>query len=274
MAPAQGDSATVDVYQTLQIEREGTIEWLTLNRPERLNALSRQMCDELQAYFGRLYTDHDVRVVILRGAGRGFCAGFDLKDTADFSTGPADGMRAQRRVSEVILRMRRCPQPIIALIDGPASGGGFALALASDVRYATPKARMNVAMAKVGLTGCDMGISYFLPKTVGVSVAAELMMSGRFINAERGLSLGLISEVVEPEDLAATGRQLAQDMLSLSPLGLRLTKEGLNVALSAGSLEQAIALEDRGQILCASAGYFDEGITAFIEKRDPVYTED
>ncbi|ETX04910.1 MAG: enoyl-CoA hydratase [Candidatus Entotheonella gemina] len=270
MAPAYEDLA----YDTLQIEREGAIEWLTLNRPERLNALSRQMCDELQAYFGHLYTDHHVRVVILRGAGRGFCAGFDLKDAGDFSAGPTDGMRAQRRVSEVILRMRRCPQPIIALLNGPASGGGFALALASDVRYATPKTRMNVAMAKVGLTGCDMGISYFLPKTVGVSVAAELMMSGRFIDAERSRSLGLVSDVVAPENLAATGRQLAQEMLSLSPLGLRMTKEGLNAALSAGSLEQVIALEDRGQILCASAGHFDEGIAAFIEKRDPVYTEE
>lgn len=261
-------------FETLQIEREGDIDWLTLNRPERLNALSRQMCDELQAYFGGLYTDHSVRVVIVRGAGRGFCAGFDLKDASDFSDSPAAGMRAQRRVSEVILRMRRCPQPIIGLIDGPATGGGFAIALAADVRYATPKARMNVAMAKVGLTGCDMGISYCLPKTVGVSVAAELMMSGRFIDAERALSLGLISDVVEQDALEATGRQLAQEMLSLSPLGLRLTKEGLNMALSAGSLEQAIALEDRGQILCASAGHFDEGITAFIEKRDPIYTKD
>lgn len=270
MAPAPDHSA----FETLQIEREGAIDWLTLNRPERLNALSRQMCDELQAYFGDLYTDHSVRVVIMRGAGRGFSAGFDLKDTADFSAGPAVGMRVQRRVSEVILRMRRCPQPIIGLIDGPATGGGFAIALAADVRYATPKARMNVAMAKVGLTGCDMGISYFLPKTVGVSVAAELMMSGRFINAARALSVGLISDVVEPDALAATGRQLAEEMLSLSPLGLRLTKDGLNMALSAGSLEQAIALEDRGQILCASAGHFDEGITAFLEKRDPIYTED
>lgn len=159
------------------------------------------------------------------------------------------------------------------MVDGPATGGGFALALAADVRYATPKTRMNVAMAKVGLTGCDMGISYFLPKTVGVSVAAELMMSGRFINAQRGLALGLVSDVVERDALADTGRQLAQEMLSLSPLGLRLTKEGLNMALSAGSLEQAIALEDRGQILCASAGHFDEGIAAFIEKRDLVYTK-
>jgi enoyl-CoA hydratase/carnithine racemase len=261
-------------FQTLRIEREGAIDWLTLNRPERLNAMNGQMCDELQAYFGRLRTAYDVRVVILRGAGRGFCAGYDLKEAEEIMAGPAPGMRAQHRASEIILRMRRCPQPIIALVHGVATGGGFALALAADVRYATPNVRMNVAMAKVGLTGCDVGISYFLPKTVGPSVAAELMMSGRFIGAERALALGLVSDVVEQEALEAVGRQLAGDMLSLSPLGLRLTKEGLNMAMSAGSLEHAIMLEDRGQVLCASAGYFAEGIAAFLDKRTPVYPED
>ncbi len=270
MAPADGYSD----FQTLRIEREGTIDWLTLNRPERLNAMSGQMCDELQAYFGHLYTAYDVRVVMLRGASRGFCAGYDLKDTKEITAGPAPGMRAQRRASEIILRMRRCPQPIIALVHGAATGGGFALALAADVRFATPDVRMNVAMAKVGLTGCDVGISYFLPKTVGPSVAAELMMSGRFIGAERALSLGLVSNVMAEDAIEAAGRQLAGDMLNLSPLGLRLTKEGLNMSISAGSLEHAIMMEDRGQVLCASAGYFDEGIAAFLDKRDPVYPED
>lgn len=260
-------------FQTLRIEREGAIDWLTLNRPERLNAMSGQMCDELQAYFGHLHTAYDVRVVILRGAGRAFCAGYDLKDTADITAGPAPGMRAQRRASDIIIRMRRCPQPIISLVHGAATGGGFALALAADVRFVTPDVRMNVAMAKVGLTGCDVGISYFLPRMVGPSVAAELMMSGRFIGAERALALGLVSDVVASDAIEAIGRQLANDMLNMSPLGLRLTKEGLNMSMSAGSLEQAIMLEDRGQILCASAGYFDEGIAAFLDKRTPVYPE-
>ena len=261
-------------FQTLRIEREGAIDWLTLNRPERLNAMSGQMCDELQAYFGHLHTAYDVRVVILRGAGRAFCAGYDLKDTAEITAGPAPGMRAQRRASDIIIRMRRCPQPIVALVHGAATGGGFALALAADVRFVTPDVRMNVAMAKVGLTGCDVGISYFLPRMVGPSVAAELMMSGRFIGAERALALGLVSDVVASDAIEPVGRQLANDMLNMSPLGLRLTKEGLNMSMSVGSLEHAIMLEDRGQILCASAGYFDEGIAAFLDKRTPVYPED
>ena len=254
-------------YETLRLERQGAVDWLTLNRPERLNALDGRMCDELQEYFGGLSTRHATRVVVLRGAGRGFCAGLDLEAAEEVSGGPAPGMRAQRRVSEIILRMRRCPQPIICLVHGAATGGGFALALASDVRFAAPSARMNVAMVRMGLTGCDVGISYFLPRAVGASVASELMMSGRFIDAERALRVGLVSDVVAEDALEPTARALAQEMLRASPLGLRLTKEGLNLALGGGSLETAIALEDRGQILCASAGFFVEGIAAFRERR-------
>jgi len=261
-------------YETLRLERRGAVDWLTLDRPQRLNAMDGRMCDELQDYFGGLATRHATRVVVLRGAGRAFCAGFDLKAPQEVSAGPASGMRAQRRVSEIILRMRRCPQPIICLVHGAATGGGLALALAADVRLAAPSARMNVAMVLVGLTGCDVGISYFLPRAVGTSVAAELMMSGRFINAERALRVGLVSEVVAEEALEPAARALAEDMLRTSPLGLRLTKEGLNLALGAGSLEAALALEDRGQILCASAGYFEEGTAAFLEGRAPSYPDE
>ena len=262
-----------DGYRSLRLEREGAIDWLTLHRPDRLNAMDGEMCDELQAYFGDLGTRFGTRVVILRGAGRVFCAGYDLKASQQVSAGPVLGLRAQRHVSEIILRMRRCPQPIICLVHGAASGGGFALALAADVRIAAPSARMNVAMTRVGLTGCDVGISYFLPRAVGASVAAELMMSGRFIDAGRALRVGLVSEVVTEDQLAAAGRALAADMLAASPLGLRLTKEGFNLALTAGSLEAAVAVEDRGQILCASAGYFEEGIAAFREGRPPSYAD-
>lgn len=269
--PPETAPATKPGYETLRLEREGPIDWLTLNRPERLNAIDGRMAGELQEYFGRLHTRHATRVVVLRGAGRGFCSGLDLKAPQEVSGGPAPGMKAQQRMSEIILRMRRCPQPIIALVHGAAAGGGFGLALAADVRFAAPSARMNVAMALVGLTGCDVGISYFLPRAVGTSVAAELMMSGRFIDAERALRVGLVSAVVPEEELEPTARALAREMLRTSPLGLRLTKEGLNLALGAGSLETALALEDRGQILCASAGYFEEGIAAFRARRAPSY---
>ncbi|MBI2528959.1 MAG: enoyl-CoA hydratase/isomerase family protein [Candidatus Rokubacteria bacterium] len=261
-------------YVTLRLERDGAVDWLTLHRPEQLNAMDNCMCDELQDYFAGLRTRHATRVVVLRGAGRAFCAGFDLKAPQEVSAGPAPGLRAQRRVTEVILSMRRCPQPIICLVHGAAAGGGFALALASDIRLAAPSARMNVGMVLLGLTGCDAGISYFLPRAVGTSVAAELMMTGRFIGAERALRVGLVSDVVPEEGLEAAGGALAAEMLRTAPLGLRLTKEGLGLALDAPSLEAAIAIEDRGQILCASGGYFREGIAAFREGRAPSYPEE
>ena len=260
-------------YTTIAVSREGAIDWLTLNRPDRLNTITPQMCDELQHYFDGLQRDHSVRVVVLRGAGRAFCAGYDLKAADAVSEGPVTGMRVQRQVSEVYMRMRRCPQPIICLAHGATTGGGFAFALASDVRIAARDVKINVAMVKVGLTGCDVGISYFLPRAVGSSIAAELMMTGRMVTAERALAIGLVSELVEVDALEAAGRALAEDMLKTSPLGLRLTKEGLRLNTDAPSLEAAIALEDRGQILCASAGFFKEGIDAFLEQRPAHYPD-
>jgi enoyl-CoA hydratase len=260
-------------YTTISVAREGAIDWLTLDRPERLNAISPRMCDELQHYFDALERNHAVRVVLLRGAGRAFCAGYDLKEAGPVSDGPIAGLRVQRQVSEVFMRMRRCPQPIVCLAHGATTGGGFAFALACDVRIVARDVKMNVAMVKVGLTGCDVGISYFLPRAVGSSVAAELMMTGRMIAAERALALGLVSEVVEPDGLEAAGRAMARDMLNASPLGLRLTKEGLRLNTDAPSLEAAVALEDRGQILCASAGFFEEGIAAFLERRPARYPD-
>lgn len=261
-------------YETITVESDNEIDWLTLNRPDRLNAISPRMCDELQDYFGGLQHEHSVRVVILRGAGRAFCAGYDIKEADGVSQGPVKGLRFQRQVSEVYMRMRRCPQPIICLAHGATTGGGFAFALASDVRIAASGTRMNVAMVKIGLTGCDVGISYFLPRAVGQSIAAELMMTGRFLEADRAEKLGIVSAVVAPDALEAEGRRMAEDMLKTSPLGLRLTKEGLNLSVDAGSLEAAVALEDRGQILCASAGFFEEGIEAFLEKRPARYADD
>jgi enoyl-CoA hydratase/carnithine racemase len=168
--------------------------------------------------------------------------------------------------------MRRCPQPIISLVHGPACGGGFAIALASDVRIAGSSARMNAAFIRIGLSACDIGVSYFLPRLVGVSVASELMLTGRFINAERAQRVGLVSEVVPDDRLADAARPYIEEMLSTSPLGLRLTKECLNMGIDAPSLEAAIAMEDRNQILCSQTNDVREGMRAFLEKRTPVYT--
>ena len=265
---------TDGTYKTLQVVKEGAIDWLTLNRPTALNAMSRTMMLELQHYFGALYMDHSVRVVVVTGAGRGFCAGLDLKeDRVTDEAGPVAGLRVQRRVSEIVMRMRRAPQPIIALINGPASGGGFALALASDIRLAAPAARMNAAFIRIGLTACDVGVSYFLPRLVGSALASELLLTGRFIDAERALRVGLVSQVVAQEDLLAAGRAMAQEILANSPIGVRLTKECLNMSIDAGGLEAVIAMEDRQQILVAQTGDMREGVGAFLEKRKPAYRD-
>jgi enoyl-CoA hydratase len=169
--------------------------------------------------------------------------------------------------------MRRLPQVFIACVHGPACGGGFALALASDVRLAGSSARMNAAFIRIGLSACDIGVSYFLPRLVGASVASELLLTGRFIHAERALATGLVSAVVPDDQLETEARKLAQEMLATTPLGLRLTKECLAASIDASSLEQVIAMEDRNQILCAQSQDFAEGISAFLSKRAPSYAD-
>ncbi|OYU70585.1 MAG: enoyl-CoA hydratase [Alphaproteobacteria bacterium PA2] len=260
-------------YEHLDIVIEDEVAWATMNRPDRLNALNPKLVDELRDFFVGLYWRRDVRVVVLRGAGRAFCAGLDLKDRSGSNAERTVGesLTGQRRISEIVMAMRRCPQPIIACVDGAASGGGFALALASDVRIATPTLKMNAAFIRIGLSACDIGVSYFLPRMVGSSVAAEYMLTGRFMGADRAYQLGLISRIVESNGLEAEARAFAADMLHATPLGLRLTKEALNHAIDANGLEAAIAMEDRNQILCVQDGDFGEGVRAFLEKRAPDY---
>ena len=259
----------------LELRQEGEVVWATLNRPERLNALSRNLVTELREFFVGLYWRRDVRVVVLQGAGNAFCAGLDLKERGDPQAprGIGAGLTRQREISEIVIAMRRCPQPIIACVNGAAAGGGFALALASDVRIATPSLKMNAAFIRIGLSACDIGVSYFLPRMVGSSVAAEYMLTGRFLTAERAYQLGLISRIVEPGQLEAEAQGFAEDMLHATPLGLRLTKEALNHAIDAQGLEAVIAMEDRNQILASSDGDFQEGVQAFLEKRKPSYAK-
>lgn len=260
-------------YQTIRIDKDGPVDWLTLNRPEMLNAINTPMVTELRDYFGGLYEDDSVRIVVMRGAGRAFCAGLDIKASEAREETPwGGGMGFQGYLAEVYIRMRRCPQPIISLVQGPACGGGFSFVLASDIRIAGESAKMNAAFIRLGLSACDMGSSYFLPRLVGTSVASELMLTGRFIHADRALATGLVSEVVPDADLAEAAKPYLHEMLTTSPMGLRLTKEGLNMAIDAPGLEAAMAIENRNQLMCSRTEDVKEGMRAFIEKRDPVYT--
>ncbi|MFN3583970.1 enoyl-CoA hydratase/isomerase family protein [Phenylobacterium sp.] len=261
-------------YETIEVEKRGPVDWLTLNRPDALNAISLRMVDELRDYFGRLHDDGSVRIVVMRGAGRAFCAGLDIKEADGSQAAPfGGGFGFQGHLADVYVRMRRCPQPIVALVHGAACGGGFAFALAADIRIAGESARMNAAFIRLGLSACDMGVSYFLPRLVGTSVASELMLTGRFIGAQRALAAGLVSEVAPDDALEAAAQPYLDEMLMASPMGLRLTKEGLSLAVDAPSLEAAMAIENRNQVLCARTKDFAEGRRAFIEKRRPVYTD-
>ena len=256
----------------LDIDQQGSVLRLTMNRPERLNALNPALATALRECFQGLYRRTDIRVVILQGAGASFCAGLDLKEqTPRKVVGTSDMLAVQYSIRDIMLAMRRCPQPIISIVQGAASGGGFALALASDIRLATPDARMNASFLRIGLTGCDMGVSYFLPRMVGSSVAAQYLLTGRFMDAARAHALGLVSTVAPLSELQQEAQALADDMLRTTPLGLRFTKEALGLSLDMGSLEAVMAMEDRQQVLCTQTEDFQEGLQAFLQKRPPQY---
>lgn len=259
--------------EPLLIERRGPIEILTLDRPDALNALSRSMTEALVDYFEGLHRRTDVRVVVMRGNGRAFCAGLDLKgwEKPEDSTPVLHTLGTQTMIGNIYRRMRSCPQPIIALAQGPACGGGFSLLLSADVRFGAPSLRMNAAYIKIGLGGCDMASSYLLPRLVGRSIASELLLTGRFIHADRALRVGLLSDVVEEDKLLETGLALADEMLLTSPYGLRLTKQALELNTDAQSMEAAMAIEDRQQVILSATQDSAEARQAFFEKRPPEY---
>ncbi|HET7691242.1 MAG TPA: enoyl-CoA hydratase-related protein [Nocardioidaceae bacterium] len=240
---------------------------VTLNRPDKLNALHQELFDELDRLCAVVEDDPQVRVVVLTGAGRGFCAGADLETISALpeNTVP-EFMRAQERGAAVVARLKRLPVPVVACVNGPAAGGGLALALAADVRIASTQARFNVAFVRLGLSGCDVGVSWLLPRIVGLGHASELMLTGRQVGADEASRIGLVNRVVEPEDLVAAGVELARTMAANSPFGLKLTKEGLQVNVDAPSLEAAIALENRNQVLASRTEDVVAAMTAFLTK--------
>jgi enoyl-CoA hydratase len=237
---------------------------ITLNRPERLNAINLDMLEELHVLFEQLTRDEGARVIIITGAGRGFCSGADLMDeriaseaAALFSNAAAHLMKIQKIYSRLVVEMRRLPQPIIAAVNGPAAGGGMCVALASDVIIAGARAAFTPSFINIGLSGGELGTSYFLPRLVGSVRAADILMTGRTVDAAEADKIGLISRLVADEKLMEAALEIAAGMLAKTPLGLRLTKEALNQNQNAPSLESAIELENRNQsILCLTPEFF------------------
>jgi enoyl-CoA hydratase/carnithine racemase len=244
----------VTVPSTLILERpsEGVVV-VRLNRPELLNAINATMQTELTAALADFTTDPSVRAVVLTGAGRGFCAGIDMRDfgadVPDASAPALDRMRFQERMAALAQAVRALPQPVIAAVNGPCVGAGFALCLAADIRICSAAASFGNAAILLGLSGAEMGMSYHLPRIVGTSVAADWMLTGRTVSATEADRRGLVSELVEPDRLSERAAELAALIANLAPLGVELTKRALQVNTDAANLPAALELENRNQVI-------------------------
>ncbi|MCB0220369.1 MAG: enoyl-CoA hydratase/isomerase family protein [Chrysiogenetes bacterium] len=256
---------------------------ITLNRPERYNALSHQVVRELLEALDTVAGNLDTRVIVITGAGKGFCAGADLKEgfgnTNPNEKGALGVIQAtyqmQKDYGGIPLKMRQIPQPIIAAVNGPAAGGGMAIALASDIRICTPTTKFNNAFIKIGIGGADMGSSYFLQKLLGSSVASEMMYTGRFMEPGEALQRGLVSRIVEGEKLLDAAFELAEQIIgTASPFALRITKEAINRVQGGLSLEESIEIENRNQVMALQTKDVQRAVMAWVQKKVPEYEDD
>jgi enoyl-CoA hydratase len=240
--------------ETLSVQRpsDGVVV-LHLNRPERLNAINEAMVGELTGTLDDLSSDTSVHAVIVTGAGRGFCSGIDMRDfgagVPEASAPAIDRLRFQETMARLPQAIRDIPQPVIAAVNGPCVGAGLAICLAADIRICSTAATFGNAAILLGLSGAEMGMSYFLPRVVGTSVAADWMLTGRKVTADEADRRGLVSEITEPEELADRALDIATQIAGLTPLGVQLTKRALQVNIDAAGLGPALELENRNQVL-------------------------
>lgn len=265
------DMAEVDVSYP-----HSGIAQITLNRPAKLNAMTSEMVELLHQAITAVGTNRDVRVVVLTGSGRGFCAGLDLGGYGDapgyeWKGAVEKGFAVQKHIASLIPRMRSIPQPIIAAVNGPASGGGFALVLGSDVRLASQSARFNAAFIRIGLSACDIGTSWLLPRLIGAARAQELMLTGRLFDADEASRIGLVVDVMPDDALLDAAYDKAREIMLNSPIGVALTKEGMWSALEIPGLQAAIDMENRQQIMASFSDDAREARRAKAEGRLPDY---
>lgn len=266
--------------RTVELEKARPhVSLIRLNRPERLNAMSIELCLHLKEELERVAVDNDCRVVVLTGAGRAFCSGLDLKDHSvipniDGLTIPRIGPRAIRIYSQLIPLMRHLPQPIIAAVNGAAYGGGMCLTLGADLRIAAESAVFNATGIVNGLTSTELGVSWLLPRLIGAAQSNDILLTGRRVDAAEALRMGLVSRVVSDAEAVDCALDMAEAMCAYSPFGVQMTKQVLWANLESGSLAAAIEIEDRNQIMLGMTDNLPEAITAFDEKRKPVYTDE
>jgi len=254
----------VTVPTTLTIETpHAGVALVRLNRPERLNAINEEMLVELREMCAAIGADREIRVVVLTGAGRGFCAGIDMRNFGPSMLDAADPaierLRFQEMMASLPQALRALPQPVVAAVNGPAVGAGLALCLASDVRICATSASFGNAAILIGLSGAEMGMSYYLPRIVGLSVAADWMLTGRTVSAEEAYQRGLVSELVDDDRLLDRALELASQIAANSPLGVQMTKRALQTNTDAPDLSAAIEVENRNQVITHAT---DEAATA------------
>jgi len=249
---------------------------LALHRPDVLNALDHTLVLALHRELDRLQHDDGVRAVVVTGVGRAFCAGADLggqRFPIGFEASPQRyWFEVQKWYSGIVLKLRRIPQPVVAAVNGPCAGGGFSIAMASDIRVVDPSAFFLAAQVNIGQAASEMGASFLLPRIVGAGRAAEILLTGRRVPAQEAERIGLANEVTAAGGARERATALAAELAAKSPLGLRLSKEALDTSAVASSLEQALAAEDRSQTLCVLTDDVAEGQAAFNERRAPRYT--
>jgi enoyl-CoA hydratase len=249
---------------------------ITLNRPERLNAINNELLTGFSEALDAVDADPDVRCVVLTGAGRGFCAGADLQGSDDVPGTEAFGpvltiFAYQQRIVSVVTRLRRLRRPVIAAVNGAASGGGFAFVLGSDVRIAAESARFNAAFIKIGISGCDQSVSWLLPRLVGAANAHLLMLTGRLIPAAEAYRMGMLADVVADAELLDTAYAIADEIAANSPFGVWMTKEVMWAALEIPSQQALVDLENRTQVLASLTDDAREQLDSYLAKREPHY---
>jgi enoyl-CoA hydratase len=265
--------------QLVTVERSRPhVSVVTLNKPERLNSMSFPLVEALYAALEEVAADNETWVVVLTGTGRAFCSGLDLHDRGLPPNIEGLGfsrlaMRSMSYMGGVVPALRALPQPVICAINGAAIGGGMCLALGTDIRYANASAYFANAGITNGLTGSELGITYLLPRAVGITNASEILLTGRRVESDEALRIGIVSRVVADGTVVDTALETAEAMCELSPFGIQMTKQSLWANLEISSLQAAIDFENRNQLLAGYTGNLDEAIAAFREKRKPVYGE-
>jgi enoyl-CoA hydratase len=267
-----GDGMTHTTVVTTEVAEPGIVV-VTLNRPDRLNALNGELVTALHRVFEELDAAQSVRVVILTGAGRGFCAGADIKggpDAREMSEPIEPGtipltLQVQEHLASLHERIHRLRKPVIAAVNGVAVGGGFSLTLACDIRIAAESARFGAVFIKLGISACDMGVSYFLPRLVGAARSAELLLTGRVFDAAEAQAMDLVLDVVPDDRLLDRALETARAIAANEPLAVWMTKETMWQTIDAPSLRAALDMENRTQVLCTATGAMQRATQRFRE---------